>query len=91
VGSETFTTGSTWADSDGTIYGQKDATGRFFMFSVAKNELVPLTTNNITQGAAVAGARRLFDMYYDPTNGRSLNFITYLSATSAQLQRMVLI
>jgi hypothetical protein len=91
VGSEVFTTGSTWADWNGTIYGQKDATGRFFMFNVAKNELVPLTTNNITQSTAIAGARLLFDKYYDPTNGKSLNFITYLSNTSAQLQRMVLI
>jgi hypothetical protein len=91
VGSETFTTGSTWADWNGTIYGQKDATGRFFMFNVAKNEMVPLTTNNITQSTAISGARLLFDKYYDPTNGKSLNFITYLSNTSAQLQRMVLI
>lgn len=91
VGSETFTTGSTWADWNGTIYVQKDATGRFFMFNVAKNELVPLTTNNITQSTAISGARLLFDEYYDPTNGKSLPFITYLSNTSAQLQRMVLI
>jgi len=91
VGSETFTTGSTWADWNGTIYGQKDATGRFFMFNVAKNELIPLTTNNITQSTAIAGARLLFDEYYDPTNGKALSFITYLSNTSAQLQRMVLI
>ena len=91
VGSETFTTGSTWADWNGTIYGQKDATGRFFMFNVAKNELIPLTTNNITQSTAISGARLLFDQYYDPTNGKALRFITYLSNTSAQLQRMVLI
>jgi hypothetical protein len=91
VGSETFTTGSTWADWNGTIYGQKDATGRFFMFNVAKNELVPLTTNNITQSTAISGARLLFDQYYDPTNGKALRFITYLSNTSSQLQRMVLI
>ena len=91
VGSETFTTGSTWADWDGTIYVQKDATGRFFMFNVAKNEMVPLTTNNITQSTAISGARLLFDKYYDPTNGKALNFITYLSNTSVQLQRMVLI
>ena len=88
---ETFTTGSTWADWNGTIYVQKDATGRFFMFNVAKNELTPLTTNNITQSTAVSGARLLFDKYYDPTSGKSLNFLTYLSNTSAQLQRMVLI
>jgi hypothetical protein len=91
VGSDTFTTGSTWADWNGTIYGQKDATGRFFMFNVAKNEMVPLTTNNITQSTAISGARLLFDQYYDPTNGKALRFITYLSNTSAQLQRMVLI
>jgi len=91
VGSETFTTGSTWADWNGTIYGQKDATGRFFMFNVAKNEMIPLTTNNITQSTAISGARLLFDQYYDPTNGKALRFITYLSNTSAQLQRMVLI
>ena len=88
---ETFTTGSTWADWNGTIYVQKDATGRFFMFNVAKNELTPLTTNNITQSTAVSGARLLFDEYFDPTSGKDLKFLTYLSNTSAQLQRMVLI
>jgi hypothetical protein len=91
VTTETFTTGSVWTDWNGTIYGQKDATGRFFMFNVAKNELIPLTTNNITQGAAVSGARLLIDRYYDPANGKELRKLTYLSNTSVQLQILVLI
>jgi hypothetical protein len=88
---ETFTTGTTWVDYNGTIYVQKDATGRFFMFNVAKNELVPLSTNNITQSTAINGARLLFDQYYDMTNGKALNFLTYVSNTSSQMQRMILI
>ena len=88
---ETFTTGTVWADWNGTIYCQKDATGRFFMFNVAKNELIPLGTNNITQSTAIGGARLMFDQYADPTNGKSLNFLTYVSNTSSQIQRMLLI
>lgn len=88
---ETFTTGTTWVDYNGTVYVQKDATGRFFMFNVAKNELIPLSTNNITQSTAISGARLLFDQYYDMTNGKALNFLTYVSNTSSQMQRMILI
>lgn len=88
---ETFTTGTTWTDYNGVIYVQKDATGRFFMFNVAKNELIPLSTNNITQSTAISGARLMFDQYYDMTNGKALNFLTYLSNSAIQLQRMILI
>lgn len=88
---ETFTTGSVWTDFNGTIYGQKDATGRFFMLNVAKNELIPLTTNNITQGAAISGARLMFDRYVDPANGKDLKKLTYLVNTSVQMQQLILI
>lgn len=88
---ETFTTGSVWCDYNGTIYGQKDATGRFFMLNVGKNELIPLTTNNITQGAAVSGARLIFDRYTDASNGREVQFLTFVSSTSSQVQRLLLI
>lgn len=88
---ETFTTGTVWMDWAGVMYGQKDATGRFFAFDVALNELIPLSTNLITQGAAVSGARLMYDQYADPSNGKRLAFLTYLSNTSQQLQRMLLV
>ena len=88
---ETFTTGTSYIDFNGVIYIQKDTTGRCFMFNVAKNELIPLSTNNITQSTALTGARLMFDQYYDMTNGKALNFLTFIPNASVQMQRMILI
>lgn len=88
---ETFTTGTVFSDWDGTIYMQRDATGRVYMFNVARNELIPLSQTNITQGAAVAGHRLMYDEYYDMTNGRSLAYLTYIANTSSQIQRLILV
>lgn len=86
---ETFTTGSTYCDIDGFIYVQKDATGRFFRFDVAKNDLQPLTTNATTQGTAISGARLIVDKYTDPANGKSLRWLYWALNTSTQIQRLL--
>jgi hypothetical protein len=86
---ETFTTGSVWCDHQGSIYGQKDATGRIFMFTVLRNEMIPYTTCNITQGTAVSGARLMHDEYVDPTNGKEFLFLMFIPSTSSQIQRLV--
>ena len=89
VTNETFTTGSTYDDLEGFIYLQKDATGRFFRFDVAKNELIPIGTNTIAQGAALNGARMYIDKYFDPTNGKSIKFIYWAGNTSTALSRLL--
>jgi len=91
TGNETWTTGSVWTNFNEKIYVQKDATGRFFEFDVIKSDITPLNTNNITQGAAIVGARLLFDKYYDANNGKDLKFLTFNPSTSSTLQRMLLI
>lgn len=91
TGNETWTTGSVWTNFNEKIYIQKDATGRFFEFDVIKSDITPLNTNTITQGAAIVGARLLFDKYYDANNGKDLKFLTFNPSTSSTLQRMLLI
>lgn len=89
VSNETFTTGTTWVDEDGFIWGQKDATGRFFRFDASKNELIPIGTNNVVQGAAVGGSRLLVDKYWDITNGKFVRWLTWQLNTSQQMMRML--
>jgi len=86
---ETFQTGTTYADLDGVIYLQKDATGRFFRFEVARNEMIPWSTNNTTQGAAIDGARMIVMPYFDPTNGKKLRFIYWMLNTSSFMYRIL--
>lgn len=86
---ETFTTGSVWCEHQGMIFGQKDATGRMFQFTVWRNEMIPLSTCNITQGAPISGARLMHDEHFDPVNGKEILFLTFIPSTSSQMQRMI--
>jgi hypothetical protein len=86
---ETFTTGSTYADLDGFIYAQKDASGRFFRFDCSKMEMIPIGTNTLTQGAAIGGSKMYIEKYLDPTNGKALKFIYWAANTSTALSRML--
>jgi hypothetical protein len=87
---ETFTTGSVWCDHLGSIFGQQNVTGRFFKFTVLRNEMQPFSTCNITQSTAIAGARLVHDEYVDPTNGKEFLFLTFIPSTSSQIQRLVI-
>lgn len=86
---ETFTSGTTAADMDGYIYIQKDVTGRFFRFDCYKNELLPISTYTLTQGAATNGARMYVDKYFDPTNGKYIRLIYWAANTSTALSRLL--
>lgn len=86
---ETFTTGTTWADLDGYIYAQKDATGRFFRFDCAKNELLSINTNTIAQGTAIQGLKIFIDKYLDKTNGKFVRIIYWAVNTSTSFWRML--
>jgi hypothetical protein len=52
---ETFTTGSTYAYNKNHIYIQKESTGRWFKYAVARNEMVPWTTNLYPPSTAQLG------------------------------------
>lgn len=60
---ETFTTGTKFAYHDDFIYVQKDATGRWFKFDIARSAMDGWGTMLMTQGAAVLGDTA-FDVVY---------------------------
>jgi hypothetical protein len=65
-GTETFTTGTAYENgSNGLIYIQKDATGRFFKFDCMANALMPWSLNPFTQGTAITGNRMFSIKYVD--------------------------
>ena len=89
---ETFTTGSSAADLNGTIYINKEATGRIFGFSVNANRLDPIATNtNQSQlgGNAVAGDKIFIHPYVD--GATQINFLYAIRNSSSDMMRMLII
>lgn len=87
---EAFTTGSSWDNAgDGTLYVQKDATGRWFRFKVDDNTLDAWNTMPFAQGAALVGDR-VFDVAF-VDNGDEVRFIYQLANTSTALYRCLII
>jgi hypothetical protein len=62
---ETFSTGSCSIDFGGYIYIQKEGTGRFFRFDIAKNALEPWATNIYPQSTTVEGDKIAVIPYKD--------------------------
>lgn len=60
---ETFTTGTKYAYHDDFLYIQKEATGRWFRFDIARSSMDGWNTMLMTQGAAVLGDTA-FDVIY---------------------------
>lgn len=86
---EVFGAGSCSVDLDGYVYIQKDATGRYYRFDVAKNVLEPWVLNPLPQGAAVVGDKMFMTTYTD--GGSKLNFLYALGQTRTELVRWVVI
>lgn len=84
---ETFTTGSSSDWSGRYIYIRKDATNRFFKYSVRGNYMEPLSTNIFADGAAVLG-RKTWVKDYDGTD--TLKWLYSLRNTGAELHRLPL-
>lgn len=57
IGTETFTTGSSAFQSGEWLYIRKDATNRFFKYSVVRNVILPFSTNTYTDGVALLGQK----------------------------------
>jgi hypothetical protein len=70
------------------IFIRKDATNRFFKFSVRGNYLEPLTTNLFPDGTAVLG-NKIWVKNYDST--QDIQWVYALQNTGAILHRVMII
>ena len=86
-GVETFTTGSKYVYSGNYIYIHKDATGRWFRYSVAQQSMVGWSTNVYPSGAAVIGDTA-FDVV-EPETG--IRFVQYILNTSTVVMRCMIV
>ena len=84
---ETFTTGSSADWSGRYLYVRKDATNRFFKFSVRGNYMEPLSTNLYADGTAVLG-KKVWVKDYDGTD--TLKWLYVLRNTGTELHRLPL-
>jgi hypothetical protein len=84
---ETFSTGSSYVADFRYIYIRKDATHRFFKYSVRGNYLEPLATNVYADGVALLG-NKLWVKDYDGTG--SIRYLYSMRNTGTELFRMQL-
>ena len=84
---ETFTTGSSAGWSGRYLYVRKDATNRFFKFSVRGNYMEPLSSNLYADGAAVLG-KKIWVKDYDGTD--TLKWVYALRNSGTELHRLPL-
>lgn len=62
---ETFTTGSDFADLNGVVYCQKEATSRFFKLDLSVMRMFPLSSHPYPQGAVLEGSKMFLLPYVD--------------------------
>ena len=86
---ETFTTGTKYSLQNGTLYIQKEVTGRWFAYNFARSEMFPWGTMLYPQGAAVLGDTA-FDVLYE--DGATDIFYVYmlLNTSTVLLRQMVI-
>jgi hypothetical protein len=86
---ETFTTGTKWAYCKDAIYAQKDVTGRWFRYDIARASMDGWTTMLYPNGAAVLGDTS-FDVTYRD-GATEIDYIHMVLNTSAvHLRQMVI-
>jgi hypothetical protein len=86
---ETFTTGTKYALQNGTLYIQKEATGRWFAYDFARSEMFPWGTMLYPQGAAVLGDTA-FDVVYEDGATDILYVYMLLNTSNVLLRQMVI-
>lgn len=84
---ETFSGGSSYVADFRYIYIRKDATHRFFKYSVRGNYIEPLTTNLYADSTAVIG-NKMWVEDYDGTG--TIRWLYSLRNTGTELHRMML-
>lgn len=87
---ETFSTGSSYGIQGRYLYVRKDATHRYFKYSIRGNYLEPLSTNLYPDGAAVVGDK-LWLKTYKESGVEKLVWIYSLRNSGTELHRMLLI
>lgn len=88
-GIETFTTGTKWIYSENFLYGQKDATGRWFRLNIPKREQEGIGTMTYTQGGAIAGDTA-FDVVYKDGATKITYLYMILNTSTVLLRQMVI-
>jgi hypothetical protein len=86
---ETFTTGTKYALQGGTLYIQKEATGRWFAYDFARAEMFPWGTMLYPQGAAILGDTAFGVIYRDGST--DILYVYMLLNTSTILLRQMVI
>lgn len=86
---ETLTTGTKWAYNGNAIYIEKEATGRWFRYDVARQSMDGWATTAYTQGAAVLGDTVFDASFID--GATKIPFIYFLLNTSTVMLRMMVI
>ena len=86
---ETFTSGTKYVYIGDYIYAQKDATGRWFRYSVVTSEQDGFGTMTYTQGAAVLGDTAFDVTYHDGVT--DITFVYMILNTSAVMLRQMVI
>lgn len=89
---ESFTTGTSSADINGTILINKEATGRIFRFDVDANRLLPLATNTtqVALGGAVTDGDKMFILPFTD-GGTTIMFVYVLRHSGTELVRMLMV
>ena len=97
VNAETFTTGASFGIWKGKIYIRKESASgvaqRFFYYDVVKNALLPFTTLNYPDGAALAGTKiwvKTFDQNQTDADADAVNWLYTLQSTGNALHRIML-
>lgn len=88
IGTETFSTGSSAFVMGKYLYVRKDATNRFFKYSVVDNVILPFATNLYTDGAAVLG-HKIWVKNFDST--KTIQWLYSLANTGQPLHRIMII
>jgi hypothetical protein len=86
---ETFTTGSKYIYTGNYIYIQKEATGRWFRYSIPESNMEGWTTMLYTQGAAVVGDTAFDVDYVD--GATTIKYLYMIINTGAVVLRMMVI
>lgn len=87
ISAETFTTGSSAFPMGEFIYIRKDATNRFFKFSVVDNCMRPFSTNTYPDGTAVLGHK----IWVKNLVGSDVKWVYSLQNTGTALHRVMVI
>ena len=86
---DTFTTGTKYSLHGGTLYVQKEATGRWFAFDIARAEMFPWSTMLYPQGAAILGDTA-FDVLYKDGSTEIYYVYMLLNTSNVLLRQMVI-